>query len=183
MRMLADVRGDRPNESAAPRAVAQKPGIGSHETLRNWRKRDEVDSGRRPGTTTEESAQVKATEREIAELKPLIRQILKSNYFVLRVPSRITNASVRMASPRSGRGEGGQNVDDLAYVAMDGRYAHAEPGGELSTDISAPQVCQGEQSMSVCGQAPPARFDLPPPGKRRVDMHAKLQMGRGRSWS
>jgi len=35
MRMFAEVRGDCPNESAALRAVAQKPGIGSAETLRN----------------------------------------------------------------------------------------------------------------------------------------------------
>ncbi|WP_406486901.1 transposase [Streptomyces sp. NBC_01563] len=67
--MVAEVRGDYPNESAALRAVAQKLGIGSAETLRNWVKRDEVDSGKRPGTTTEESAQIKAMKKEIAELK------------------------------------------------------------------------------------------------------------------
>ncbi|WP_329473174.1 transposase [Streptomyces sp. NBC_01723] len=66
---IAEVRGDYPNESAALRAVAQKLGIGSAETLRNWVKRDEVDSGKRPGTTTEESAQIKAMKKEIAELK------------------------------------------------------------------------------------------------------------------
>jgi transposase len=69
VRMVAEVRGDYPNESAALRAVAQKLGIGSAETLRNWVKRDEIDSGRRPGTTTEESAQIKAMKKEIAELK------------------------------------------------------------------------------------------------------------------
>ncbi|WP_406004707.1 transposase [Streptomyces sp. NBC_00987] len=67
--MVAEVHGDYPNESAALRAVAQKLGIGSAETLRNWVKRDEVDSGQRPGTTTEESAQIKAMKKEIAELK------------------------------------------------------------------------------------------------------------------
>ncbi|WP_371798074.1 IS3 family transposase [Streptomyces albidoflavus] len=69
VRMVAEVRGDYPNESAALRAVAQKLGIGSAETLRNWVKRDEIDSGQRPGTTTEESAQIKAMKKEIAELK------------------------------------------------------------------------------------------------------------------
>ncbi|MFD5160460.1 transposase [Streptomyces hawaiiensis] len=52
VRMVAEVRGDYPNESAALRAVAQKLGIGSAETLRNWVKREEIDSGQRPGTTT-----------------------------------------------------------------------------------------------------------------------------------
>ncbi|NUV72473.1 hypothetical protein G6W57_35785 [Streptomyces sp. CAI-121] len=69
VRMVAEVRGDYPNELAALRAVAQKPSIGSAETLRNWVKRDEVDSGQRPGATTEESAQIKAMKKEIAELK------------------------------------------------------------------------------------------------------------------
>ncbi|MDV9202716.1 transposase [Streptomyces sp. Wh19] len=69
VRMVAEVRGDYPSESAALRAVAQKLGIGSAETLRNWVKRDEIDSGQRPGTTTEESAQIKAMKQEIAELK------------------------------------------------------------------------------------------------------------------
>ncbi|MEE1792823.1 IS3 family transposase [Streptomyces sp. BE308] len=69
VRMVAEVRGDYPNESAALRAVAQKLGIGSAETLRNWVKRDEVDSGQRPGTTSEESAAMKALKKENAELK------------------------------------------------------------------------------------------------------------------
>ncbi|WP_326655828.1 transposase [Streptomyces sp. NBC_00385] len=67
--MVAEVRGDYPNESVALRAVAQKLGIGSAETLRNWVKRDEIDSGKRPGTTTEGSPQIKAIKKEIAELK------------------------------------------------------------------------------------------------------------------
>ncbi|WP_432190376.1 transposase [Streptomyces sp. Tue6028] len=66
--MAAEVRGDYPNESAALSAVAQKLGIGSAETLRNWVRRDELDSGQRPGTTTEESAAMKALKKENAEL-------------------------------------------------------------------------------------------------------------------
>ncbi|EHM28703.1 putative IS transposase [Streptomyces sp. W007] len=67
--MVAEVRGDYANESAALRAVTQKLGIGSAETLRNWVKWDEVDSGQRSGTTTEEPAQIKAMKKEVAELK------------------------------------------------------------------------------------------------------------------
>ncbi|BFV54943.1 transposase [Kitasatospora sp. CMC57] len=77
VRMVAEVLGDYPNESAALRAVAEKLGIGSAETLRNWVRRDQVDSGQRAGTTTEESAQIKAMKKEIAELKRA-NEILKS---------------------------------------------------------------------------------------------------------
>jgi transposase len=75
--MVAEVREDYPNESAALRAVAQKLGIGSAETLRNWVRRDEIDSGQPPGTTTEESAAMKALKKENAELKRA-NEILKA---------------------------------------------------------------------------------------------------------
>ncbi|WNI20441.1 IS3 family transposase [Streptomyces sp. ITFR-16] len=87
VRMVAEVRGDYPNESAALRAVAQKLGIGSAETLRNWVKRDETDSGQRPGTTTEESAQIKAMKKEVAELKRA-NDILKAAAKFLRGRAR-----------------------------------------------------------------------------------------------
>ncbi|MCI0383138.1 transposase [Streptomyces sp. CNQ085] len=67
----------RRNETAALRAVTDKLGIGSRETLRNWVKRHEIDAGTRPGTTTEESARLKALKRENAELKRA-NEILKA---------------------------------------------------------------------------------------------------------
>ena len=65
------------NETAALQAVADKLGIGSRETLRNWVKQQEIDAGQRPGTTTEESAQLKALKKENAELKRA-NEILKA---------------------------------------------------------------------------------------------------------
>jgi transposase len=69
VRMVAEVRGDYPTESAVINAVMAKLGIGSRETLRKWVRQDQIDSGQRPGTTTEESEQIKAMKKEIAELK------------------------------------------------------------------------------------------------------------------
>jgi transposase len=71
--MVAEVRDDYPNETAALQAVTDKLGIGSRETLRNWLKQQEIDAG----TTTEESAQLKAMKKEIAELKRA-NEILKT---------------------------------------------------------------------------------------------------------
>ncbi|MGW2353519.1 IS3 family transposase [Actinacidiphila glaucinigra] len=87
VRMVAEVLGDYPNESAALKAVAQKLGIGSTETLRKWVRQDQIDSGQRPGTTTEESAQVKAMKKEIAELKRA-NEILKAAAKFLRGRAR-----------------------------------------------------------------------------------------------
>ncbi|WAX81670.1 transposase [Streptomyces sp. KMM 9044] len=77
VRMVAEVRDDYPNETAVLQAVTDRLGIGSRETLRNWLKQQEIDAGTRPGTTTEESARLKALKREIAELKRA-NEILKA---------------------------------------------------------------------------------------------------------
>ncbi|WP_328829066.1 IS3 family transposase [Streptomyces sp. NBC_00252] len=87
VRMVAEVGDDYPNETAALQAVAEKLGIGSRETLRNWVKQHEIDGGQRPGTTTEESAQLKALKKENAELKRA-NEILKAAAKFLRGRAR-----------------------------------------------------------------------------------------------
>jgi transposase-like protein len=47
------------------------------ETLRNWIERQEIDSGARPGVTTEASDELKALRREVAELRRA-NEILKT---------------------------------------------------------------------------------------------------------
>jgi len=80
--MVAEVRGEYETEYAAITAVAAKLGIGTAETLRKWVRQAEVDSGVRPGVTSEESAEVKRLRRENAELRRA-NEILKaaSSYF------------------------------------------------------------------------------------------------------
>ncbi|MEW1654754.1 IS3 family transposase [Streptomyces sp. NPDC093707] len=87
VRMVAEVRDDYPNETAVLQAVAEKLDIGSRETLRNWVKQHEIDAGTRAGTTTEESAQLKALKKENAELKRA-NEILKAAAFFLRGRAR-----------------------------------------------------------------------------------------------
>ncbi|WPW26452.1 IS3 family transposase [Streptomyces atratus] len=87
VRMVAEVRGDHTTETAALQAVVEKLDIGSRETLRNWVKQHEIDAGQRPGTTTEESAQLKALKKENAELKRA-NEILKAAAFFLRGRAR-----------------------------------------------------------------------------------------------
>jgi transposase-like protein len=47
---------------AIRRPVAEKLGIGSTETLRKWVRQDQIDTGQRPGTSSEESAQLRAAD-------------------------------------------------------------------------------------------------------------------------
>jgi transposase-like protein len=53
---------------AAIESIASKIGC-SPQTLSSWIKRREVDTGTRPGVTSEEQARVKALEREVKELR------------------------------------------------------------------------------------------------------------------
>lgn len=77
VRMVAEIRGDYPTEWAAMKSVASKLGIGSTETLRKWVRQAEIDGGQRPGTTTEESAELKRLKKENAELRRA-NEILKA---------------------------------------------------------------------------------------------------------
>ncbi len=49
--------------------VAELLGVSTTETVRKWCRQAEVDDGRRPGTTTQESAELTRLRRENAELK------------------------------------------------------------------------------------------------------------------
>jgi transposase len=66
---FTEVRPDYDTEWAAMKAVAAKLGIGTTETLRKWVRQDQIDAGTRPGTTSEESAELKRLKKENAELK------------------------------------------------------------------------------------------------------------------
>ena len=69
MRLVLDTEDQYPTRTQAMRSIAAKLGIGSVESLRNWVRQAEVDTGARPGVSTSESAEVKRLKRENAELR------------------------------------------------------------------------------------------------------------------
>ena len=77
IRLVAEVRGDYSTEWNAIEAVASKLGIGSAETLRKWIRSSEIDAGKRPGVTSEESAEVRKLRAEVRELRRA-NEILKA---------------------------------------------------------------------------------------------------------
>ncbi len=77
VRMVAEVRPNYGSQWAAMQAVASKLGIGTTETLRKWVRRAEIDTGARPGLSSEEHAEIKRLKRENAELRRA-NEILKA---------------------------------------------------------------------------------------------------------
>jgi transposase len=77
IRLVAEVRPDYASEWEAIGAVAAKLGIGSAETLRKWIRRAEIDAGKRPGVTSEESAEMRKLRAEVRELRRA-NEILKA---------------------------------------------------------------------------------------------------------
>ena len=67
--MVAEISGQHDSEWAAISEVARLLGVGCAETVRKWVRQAQVDDGSRPGTTSEESAELKKLRREVAELR------------------------------------------------------------------------------------------------------------------
>jgi transposase len=76
LRMFADHRQDYPSDTALAEAVAKKVGVG-RETARRWLVQADINAGSRPGTTSDENAEVKRLKAENRKLKEDI-EILKA---------------------------------------------------------------------------------------------------------
>ena len=76
VRMVQEHRGEYPSLWAAVESIAPKIGCVA-QTLLEWVKRHEVDTGTRDGVSTIERERIKALEREIRELRRA-NEILKS---------------------------------------------------------------------------------------------------------
>jgi transposase len=68
VRMVQEHRGEYPSLWAAIESIAPKIGC-VPQTLNQWVRRYEIDSGAREGVSTDERERVKALEREVKELR------------------------------------------------------------------------------------------------------------------
>ena len=68
VRMVLDQRDQYASQWEAIRSIAAKIGCSS-EALRKWVERAAIDSGRKPGVTTDERKRVAELEREVFELR------------------------------------------------------------------------------------------------------------------
>jgi transposase len=89
VRMVFEVRERTGRSTGAIARVADQLGI-NRETLRNWVRQAEIDSGQRPGMSTADKQRIAELERENAELKRA-NEILKaaSAFFARELDPRL----------------------------------------------------------------------------------------------
>jgi transposase len=80
VRLVFEQQGEHSSQWAAITSIAGKMGC-TPETLRNWIRREERDTGRRAGLTTNERERVKDLEREVRELKRANEILRKASAF------------------------------------------------------------------------------------------------------
>lgn len=68
VRMVVEVQRESGQKQGSVARVARELGIGT-ESLRSWVKVAEVDSGKRPGTSTADGQRIAGLEREVRELR------------------------------------------------------------------------------------------------------------------
>ena len=100
VRMVFDHQAELPSQWAAINSIAGKIGC-TGETLRSWVWQAERDQGLRGGPTTEDSAKIKALERENRELR-------QANEILRKASACSTRTSASTACAKSGGSSGGR---------------------------------------------------------------------------
>jgi transposase len=87
--MVFELRATSGSSRGTLASVGQKLGV-NPETLRNWVEKAEIDSGQRPGTTSDEKKRIAELEKEVRELRRA-NEILKaaSAYFARELDPRL----------------------------------------------------------------------------------------------
>ena len=85
LRLVAEAMAEDPSLSLnqAVKRIGERVGV-VPDTLRGWTKQHQIDTGRRPGTTTSDAATIRALQAEVRELKRANEILLAASSFFAR---------------------------------------------------------------------------------------------------
>ncbi len=88
IRLAIDLVGGEPafSVTAACRRVGEQLGINA-DTLRNWVQQAMIDSGQRPGSTTDDGQRIAELEREVRELRRAHAILKSASVFFASMPA------------------------------------------------------------------------------------------------
>lgn len=85
IRLVLEARQEDPGLSLNAAVVRIAPRVGiNKDTLRGWTKQAEIDTGRRPGVTTSEAAELVELRQQVKELKRANDILLAASSFFAR---------------------------------------------------------------------------------------------------
>jgi transposase len=83
VRLTMEARADSASMAEALRKVSSQLGV-NRDTLRTWVRQAEIDSGQRPGTTTDEAARIRELEKQVKQLQRSNEILLAASSFFAR---------------------------------------------------------------------------------------------------
>lgn len=85
VRLVREAMVEEPSltKNGAVRRIGPRVGV-VPDTLRGWVDRDDVDAGRRPGTTSQDAARIKDLEKELRDMKRANEILLAASSFFAR---------------------------------------------------------------------------------------------------
>ena len=96
VRLVQEHRGEYPSLWAAVESIAPKIGC-VPQTLLEWGKREEVNSGQRDGVTTSERERIKALKREVKELRRANEILKTASAFFRAISWRDSRACLKIS--------------------------------------------------------------------------------------
>jgi transposase-like protein len=152
VRMVLDYAGDYPSQWAAIASIAAKIGC-TAQTLSNWVKQAERDSGKRAGLTAGDRERLKQLERENKELRQANEILRKASAYFAQAEldrrSKTSRGSSTSTGQRTGSSRFASNCRSPRRPTMSTMSAAGSPSGFRRVPSAMPPSCWRSNACST----------------------------------